>query len=87
MTPLLEPSPSSDTVGLLSWLSGLFIAIVSGIVTGAAFVSGTRARLAAHEMRISTLELNLREEVRRLADKIDENHRQTMAMLLEIRRG
>lgn len=87
MNPLLEPSPSNDTVGLLSWISGLFIAIVSGVVTGAAFVSGTRTRLAAHEARISTLELNLRDEVRRLADKIDDNHRQTMEMLLEIKRG
>ncbi len=87
MTPLLDPSPSNDTVGLLSWISGLFIAIASGVVTGAAFVSGTRTRLAAHETRISTLEMNLREEVRRLADKIDDNHRQTMAMLLEIKRG
>ena len=87
MNPLLDPSPSNDTVGLLSWMSGLFIAIASSIVTGAAFVSGTRTKLAAHETRIAGLEMNLREEVRRLGDKVDENHRQTMAMLLEIERG
>ena len=87
MTPLLEPSPSNDTVGLLSWVSGLFIAIVSGVVTGAAFVSGTRTRLAAHEARISTLELNLREEVRRLATKSTRTTARPWQMLLEIKRG
>ncbi len=87
--PVPPPTPDdiSQSVGLLSWASGIAVAVVSSVATAAAFVAGTRARLEAHEMRIANLEINLREEARRLSDKLDEHHRQTMAMLIEIKRG
>jgi hypothetical protein len=88
-SPVPPPTPDdfSQSFGLLSWLSGAFVAIISSVATGAAFVAGTRARLEAHEARIANLESDLREEARRLSDKLDEHHRQTMAMLLEIKCG
>jgi hypothetical protein len=86
--PVPPPTPDdiSQSVGILSWISGAFVAVISSVATGAAFVAGTRTRLEAHEMRIATLEADLREEARRLSDKLDEHHRLTMAMLLEIKR-
>lgn len=86
-----------DNQGILGWLWNGGSAVVAGLgmLFGAAIGIGTqRGTIHAHEQRLNSLDAelnrfqdNVQFETRALRMTVEENHRQVMDALLDLKRG
>jgi hypothetical protein len=70
MAPAPVQPPSSEEIGVLSWLWNVAVVLIGGVMGALAgwfaFVGATRARLNSLEARVGSIETIIREEVREL---------------------
>ena len=81
------PPPSSDYVGplaALSWLWDWGWPALSSLFGAGAMWGATRATAADHGRRISRLEESVPAAMTNIGEKIDDNHREVMRMIVNL---